>query len=463
MRRTTRQRLVALAVTLGFLLAPGPATAQRRKPAAKPAPAAPASQPTDPRLLELERALGNLQREHRSVLERVKELEQKGEEQALEALRSRAESEAAAGGDVVKQADAEKDTSKRVFQGGERSLQALNPELSVVGDAYARAIIGRREYASSTDRTGFVFRTVGLHLQSDLDPYSFAKICVGLTPAGLEFGEAYLTWTSLARGLSLTVGKFRQEFGVVNRWHAPGLDQVDYPLALREVFGPGGLNQIGLSFEWLMPRLWAHANHLVLQVTNGQNDRVFAGGFASLPAVLLRLKSYYDLTESTYVELGLTGMLGWNHKRGVLDETSGALLDEPRQSTWLYGADWTLQWEPVKQARYRNFVLRGELYGAHKSLPGQDLSTLGLYQYAQARLSQQWEVGARFDWTMPFETGKWGWHTYDIQPYVTWWQSPWVRARLLYSYTTGDTLPRDDHRVLLQVTFSAGPHKHERY
>jgi hypothetical protein len=463
MKRTTQVTVTLLALVLGLTLVPATAAAQRRKPTAKPAPAAPASQPADPRLLELERAFGKLQREHEAVLRRVKELEAKGEEQALETLRGRAESEAAAAGDVVKQADAEKDTSKRVFQGGERSLQALNPEISIVGDAFGKAILGRREYASDADRSGFVFRTVGLHLQSDLDPYSFAKVCVGLTPKGLDFGEAYMTWTSLATGLSLTVGKFRQEFGVVNRWHVPGLDQVDFPLALRTVLGPEGLNQVGLSLEWLMPRLWAHTNQLVLQVTNGQNDHLFAGSFASIPAVLLRVKSYYDLTESTYFELGLTGMLGWNNKRGVADETTGTLVDEPRQSTWVYGADWTLQWEPLKQARYRNFVLRGELYGVHKSLPGQDLSTMGLYQYAQARLSQQWEVGARFDWTMPFETGKWGWHTYDIQPYVTWWQSPWVRARLLYSYTTGDTLARDDHRVLLQVTFSAGPHKHERY
>jgi hypothetical protein len=428
--------------------------------AAQPAEPSPASQPT------VERSLEELRRAQQKLVERMKELEQKNEEQSLTILKMQAESATVSGGDVVKQADEESNLKERVFQGGERALQALNPEVSIVGDMYLKGILGRREYASESDRTGFVFRTVGLHLQSDLDPFSYAKVAIGFTPEGVGLGEAYMTWT-LGRGFSLTAGKFRQELGVVNRWHIPGLDQVDYPLALREVLGPEGLNQIGLSLEWLMPRLWAHTNQLVLQVTNGQNDRLFAGKTFSVPAVLLRVKSYYDLTENTYFELGLTGMLGWNNKRGVKGDGTD-LEDESWRSTWVYGADWTLMWEPVKQARYRNFVARGELYGAEKTVAEGTVRALGLYQYLQARLTQQWEVGARFDWSLPFEAKRWSsdFNTFGVQPYLSWWQSPWVRLRLLYAWTTGYRSPQgpdDDHRVLLQATFAAGPHKHERY
>jgi hypothetical protein len=418
------------------------------------------------RITTLEHALRTMKEAQEKLLKRLEELEQRNQEQEIQLIQMQATAEAASGGEVVKQADEEAKLEEKVFRGGQRALQALNPELSVVGDAFGRAILNEEGYTSESDRSGFVFRMIGIHFQSDLDPFSFTKITVGITPDGVSLGEAYLTWTSLLPGVSLTAGKFRQEFGVVNRWHLPGLDQVDWPLAMREILGPGGLNQVGLSIDWLMPRLWAHTNHLVLQVTNGQNDRLFAGKHFSVPAVLLRLKSYYDLTESTYFELGLTGMLGWNNPRGKADE-SGELEDEAWRSTGLWGADWTLVWEPLKRAKYRNLVLRGELYGARKDLGDDRIQqAVGLYQQVQGKVSRRLELGTRFDWTMPFSVDNTDQFLFAVQPYVTWWQSPWVRVRLHYAYTFSTLEPakkKHDHRLILQATFAAGPHKHERY
>jgi hypothetical protein len=67
---------------------------------------------------------------------------------------------------------------------------------------------------------------------------------------------------------------------------------------------------------------------------------------------------------------------------------------------------------------------------------------------------------------MPFVQNNEDQHIRGVQPYVTWWQSPWVRLRLAYSYTHNDQRAageKHDHRVILQGTFAAGPHKHERY
>jgi hypothetical protein len=402
------------------------------------------------RIRLLEKTLEELQEKQKQQRRRLEQLERNSQQQKIQLLKMEASSAAAAGGEIVRQADEEARLEEQTFRGGQRALQALNPEISVVGDALGKLIMNREGYASQQDRSGFVFRTVGIHFQSDLDPFSFTKIAVGVTPEGVGLGEAYMTWTSLLPGLSLTVGKFRQEFGVVNRWHLPGLDQAEFPLALREVLGPEGLNQVGLSLDWLMPRLWAHVNHLVLQVTNGQNEHLFAGRFFSIPSVLLRLKSYYDLSESTYLEIGLTGMLGHNNRRGVSNEQTGELRDETWRRTWAYGADWTLTWEPLQRAKYHNLVLRGELYGVRKAIENDHLQTIGLYQQIQGKLSRRWELGVRFDWTMPFTPDNAGQHTYGLQPYITWWQSPWVRARLLYAWSKSDLQVEDDHRALLR-------------
>ena len=417
---------------------------------------------TEKPAVQSDRSLEVMKKTQQELLRRLKDLERKNQDQELQLLKMQGEAEAASGGEVTRQADEEADLKEKTFRGGQRALQALNPEISVVGDAFGKVILNEYLNTGENDRAGFVFRVVGLHIQSDLDPFSFTKICIEVTPNGVELGEAYLTWASVLPGLSITLGKFRQEFGVINRWHAPGLDQVDFPLGLRTILGPEGLNQIGVSVDWLMPKLWAHANHLVLQVTNGQNEQLFAGKYFSIPAVMLRLKSYWDLSESTYFELGLTGMLGWNNARAKKD-ASGNLDDEDWRETWVWGADWTLMWEPLRRAKYLNLVIRGELYGARKELADGTITAVGLYQYVQTKVARRWEVGARFDWTMPFSVDNEGEHIFGVQPYVTWRQSPWVRARLLYAYTNSDLVQDDDHRLLLQVTFAAGPHKHERY
>lgn len=408
--------------------------------------------PAQPLLEEIAR----LKQQQAQLKQRLDQLEQQNQQQQRKLLTIEAQTEATA-------ADAAPVPDRRELHSGLQARQALNPEISVIGDLFGQVIVGEREYASAEDRSQFIFRVLGIHIESNLDPYALVKAAVEVHADGVELGEAYLTWTGLLPGVSLTAGKFRQELGVLNRWHVHALDQVEYPLALREILGPEGLNQVGLSVEWLMPRLWAHANRLVLQLTNGQNDRLFAGRFASIPSVLLRLKSYYDLSLATSFELGMSGMVGWNNVRGAPDEATGKLADEPWRTTWLFGADWTLLWEPPQRAGYRNLLLRGELYGVRKLLCGEDLLALGLYQYVQTRLSQRWELGVRFDWTMPFAVDNAGQHIFGAQPYLTWCQSHWVRVRLLYGWTGGDTLLADDHRVLLQLTFAAGPHKHEHH
>ena len=51
----------------------------------------------------------------------------------------------------------------------------------------------------------------------------------------------------------------------------------------------------------------------------------------------------------------------------------------------------------------------------------------------------------------------------SFAPYFTWWQSPWVRWRLEWDHQINKHMGPDEDTVYLQCTYSAGPHKHERY
>ncbi len=354
----------------------------------------------------------------------------------------------------------------KAFSGGQRALQALNPELSVVGDVFARYIVapGGAEYLDD-ERSGFFVRTIGLHFQSNLDPFAFTKIAIEVGPEGAELGEGYATWTSVLPRVSVTAGKFRQELGVVNRWHKHGLDQFDFPLMLTVPFGEEGLNQTGVSLHAELPHLWADSLGLTVQVTNGQNDNVFAGDFFSVPAELVRLNNYWDLNRDTYLQVGLTGMYGFNNRRGYLDEQD-VVQDEPWRSTLVAGADLTLNWEPVNRAKYRHITWRTEGLFIQKEVEGGTIGWVGWYTSLEGKVARSWAVGGRLDMVQDFsltnnpaDLSRW---EHQMVPYVTWWQSPWVRFRLEYVYhqpLDGDP----DHRVMLQSTFAAGPHKHDRY
>ena len=349
----------------------------------------------------------------------------------------------------------------QVFKSGQRSLQAMNPELSVTGDVFLQRLQNAEGFNVS-QRTGAYFRVLGIHVQSNLDPFSLTKIALGVHPDGVELGEAYVIWANLFKNISLTAGKFRQQFGVINRWHAHSLDQFDFPLAMTTILGNEGLNQIGFSIDWLMPGLWAHANTLTLQITNGQNDHLFAGALFSFPAVLGHLKNYYDLNPDTYLEIGLTAMVGQNNQHGYLD---GQLIKEKRRLTKLGGLDFTLNWEPLNRAHYRSLTWRSELYYANKeeSLSKNNIKAWGGYSYLQYRFNERWYAGIRFDYTQPFISENSGKNIYQIVPYLTWWQSHWVRFRFQYNYTNGNVVEKPNHLIRLQLTWAAGPHKHERY
>ncbi len=390
-------------------------------------------------------------------------------EEDLEALRRAAEAES------DKEQESEEDAEENVFKSGSLGLQALNPEISVTGDMLSNYQSGIDEDPASD----IVFRTLGLHFEAYLDPYSRFKAAVGLSADGAELEEVYFTRFGILRKVNITLGQFRQQFGVVNRWHKHGLDWFDFPLALRSIFGPGGLNQLGLSLEWTAPT-GGLVNELTVQVTDADNPRMFGGNSDNRPSILGRFLAYVDVSPSTYVQIGATGLVGWNDAWTTIDTA----FNDSRVAA-VYGADLVVVWEPTDRMRYRNVEWRSEVYFADKEIHAPDNSGTdrirpwGAYTLLQTKLSRTVEIGVRYDYFAP-----------DVKDYasvdgasslaplvvtggdayrqlagvwLTWWQSPFVKFRGGYSYEEGKGTGPDVHLVTLQMVFAAGPHKHERY
>jgi hypothetical protein len=385
----------------------------------------------------------------------------------IEALRSAARDEIAK--------DAKGETREDTFTSGALGLQKLNPEISVTGD-----LLWSYTDSETTDKTSdFMCRGLGIHAEAYLDPYTRFKAAFSMDEHDMHLGEAYMTRFGLLPNVNLTLGKFRQQFGVVNRWHKHGLDQVDFPLALRQIFGDGGLNQTGGSLDWTMPELIGCSQELIVQVTDGENGRVFGENAENNPSVLGRYKVFRDLSASTYAEVGFSGLYGRNNEWAVGEETIDDALD-----VWVLGADLTVMWEPTDKMRYRNVTWRTEAYALNKDIlapdgSGEDtINAWGLYSYLESKVSRTIVLGVRGDYFEPDVKGyadseivsfsplavtEDGADRWQVSPYVTWHQSPFVHFRAEYNHQDGNNTGPEKDMVWLQCIFAAGPHKHERY
>jgi len=322
-----------------------------------------------------------------------------------------------------------------------------------------------------------VFRGMGLHFEAYLDPYSRFKAAIPVDENGAELGEVYFTRYGVVANTNVTLGKFRQQFGVVNRWHKHALDWFDFPLALRMVFGPGGLNQTGLALDW-NGAIGQTTHELILQATDGDNPLILGQNEKNRPSLLAHYKIYKDLSPSTYVELGGTGFVGWNDKwETTIDTTSKTM------AAFVYGVDLTLAWEPLDRMRYRNIEWRSEAYIVDKEILAPDgsgkdhIKPWGFYSSLLAKLNRRITVNLRFDYYQP-EIKEYA-NFLNLSPSqivttadayrqqtginLTWFQSPFVKFRVGYAYASGRGTGADENTVRLQMVFAAGPHKHERY
>ena len=397
------------------------------------------------RIVELEARLDSLL----AALARGEGVERQAREARDELAALRAAAQAAAGEARTDTAEAE--------AGRTRNLNILNPEISVTGDIVGNWV----SPAEGEDEVSATPREFEFSFQSALDPYTRTKVFVtheqdfeiagfpeeegeeGHGEGVVEIEEGYLYWVGLPARLGLKLGKFRQEIGLYNRWHTHALFEVERPLATQIFLGEDGLLQTGASLTLPTLALGSSTQTITLELTRGDNEALFEGG--SEISYLANAQSFWDLSASTYLQFGATGVYG---------ENDGAAL-----ISRLLGLDFSLRWRPPGRGLYRDFTLKGEWYFAGKDLGPERLRGDGGYLQAAYRLNRRWVLGARTDYLDPFEDGP---EILQLVPSVTWWQSEWVRLRLQYNLLVPDGGDAN-HTVLLQTVWAVGPHKHETY
>lgn len=420
------------------------------------------------------------------LLERLAELEaaiddlrEKRQQEELEEILAEAERLA----EDEKEREEDADSQREGAGGRQRNLQALNPEISVLGD------VGYWWSESPEIQDRFVLQGLELAFQATLDPYTRFKAFLaahqeppllahdhehdheeGEEEQGHEHTEhvsigveeIYIEWVALPLNTGLRVGQFRQQFGTLNRWHPHSLPSVDIPFALRNLFGHDGLIGLGIGLDWQLPGLFATTSTLTFEVTNADNPTAFAGADFNDPAVMLRWAPFFDLGPDAYFEIGLTGMIGPNGETESSDTTLGSI-------------EFNYIWEPVSRSKYRSIEIRGQYIHSDYETETESFRTCSFYTYLSWKFARRWIVGVRYDNAgvpnphvlphhndLPDDPREEAW-----SPYLTFWQSEFVRLRAQYQHASRDFEweygPKSDNRLFLQVTFAAGPHKHEAY
>jgi hypothetical protein len=323
------------------------------------------------------------------------------------------------------------------FVGRQRNASAMNPEISATGNV---------EFRFPQDQAVQVVpREFELAFQASLDPYSAAKIFVSLEDGEVGIEEGYMYWTGLPAHLRVDAGVFRQEVGDLNRWHLHALPESEYPLVYRSYLNPDGLGGVGLSLYTVLPFSVAHGTHEAwLQGTSVSSDPLYAG--ERRPTLLGRFKNFWQLSRSTYVQLGFTGLGG----SAPVDTLSSRVL----------GLDFRLTWRPPNVGTRQDLTLRAEGYQFHANELGVTTDRYGMYTDINYKASRRWVFGLRYDYVQAprgHYSSVWG-----LTPTITWWQSEFVFLRLENAYRK-DSILGSHNVALLQVVWALGPHKHETY
>jgi hypothetical protein len=322
--------------------------------------------------------------------------------------------------------------------GGPRGANLLNPEISATGDVRVVAEEGVQGLNAVAREFEFAF-------QSALDPYSSTKIFLAASEEGVEVEEGYLYWTGLPGRLRLDVGKFRQQVGDLNRWHLHALPETEYPLVYQRYFSDEGLSGVGLSLYTALPFSLAGGTHEIwLQGTTVESDPLLADGHH--PVLLGRLQNFWQLSRSTYAQLGVTGFGGDN---GDADLRSRVI-----------GLDFRATYRPPESGTRRDITFRAEGYRFHATELGATTNRFGAFLDLQARTSRRWVFGTRYDYVeAPRGLPDTEWR---ITPNITWWQSEFVYLRLEGEHRDSD-LEGTTNLLTFQAVWAMGPHKHETY
>jgi hypothetical protein len=331
--------------------------------------------------------------------------------------------------------------------------QSFNPDISAIGDVLFYT--GKNEQGESKNQ--FIFRELELALGGAVDPYGRADFFVALEeePDGefsVDLEEGYFTFDTLPYDLKARVGKFYSCFGKANELHIHAMPWVDKPLMIRNYFGEEGMTEPGAEISWLVPNPWEKYIELIFQLQDNSNARSFADGRSRGLMYAGHLRSFFDLTSDSGLEVGGSFATGANAATGDDHWTN------------LEGVDITYKWRPAQQGLYRSLSWMSELLLSQKGQGDDDMvDSLAGYSSLVYQFTRRWSVFGRYDYSQfPDDSDS---HETAYTGGLTFAQSEFAFWRTQFTRIDGDgpSTVGSRNEFFLQLDFGIGPHRAHPY
>ena len=324
-----------------------------------------------------------------------------------------------------------------------RLVPTRNPDISVIGDI-------RAGYRSDGERNvDLGVEEIELALKSVIDPYARADVYLSMASEDgeikFELEEAFITTMSLPHTLQLKAGKFRNTVGKINLIHPHALPFLNMPAVYTNFLGDEGLNDQGVSLSWLVPN-GSFYQELTFEITRGPDESPsFSTDDGNRLLYTGHLKNFWDLSENSTFELGLTGINGPN--------------DLGLTST-LAGFDITYKWKPVRYNRYKSFTLQAETFFSFRSTDSGRINSMGLYALASYQLAERWMLLARYDHSdLPDDPD---WNENGVSSTLGWLLTEFQKVEFGVRRSWGDKI-KASYAGVVRVVFVIGTHGAHQY
>ena len=128
-------------------------------------------------------------------------------------------------------------------------------------------------HTSLAGEDGFNLNYAELTIGASVDKYFDLKGVFHLTEDDFEIEEAFATTRSLPYHLQFKVGKFKSDFGYLNKQHHHNYNFSDMPLVYSAILGDHGLTEQGFQLQYVVPS--EQYIMVGIEAFKGENERSF--------------------------------------------------------------------------------------------------------------------------------------------------------------------------------------------